>query len=334
MSNVTLAQWAQLEKQPLKKGIMLGIAMESVIGDLFPWRTIGGLSETGIRYDEVTTPDWIPLSGSISSKAANGKPLSFSVYQMAMHIDVPRLLETKADDVLERQSVRQTKLAIKGAAYQLNDAFVNGDQSSDPNQFEGINKLVASMDSAQTINSTEIDLTTTYSDALAESFFSAVDQSIYACEGHNPKYAFANSTALQKMESIGRQYKMRGNDFDWMSNVFDVGDIRQKLTTAATRPAFRYRGVPFYDLGKKSDQSTKVIGSTYTEGGSTAHGTRFFFVAVGDEDMEGLQAEPINTIDIGILEGTDVRRTRVTGTFGLACWGPRSIVKLQGVRVV
>lgn len=334
MANVTLAQWAQLEKQPLKKGIGLGIAMESVVGDMFAWRTIGGLSETGVRYDEVIVPDWIPLSGSISSKAANGKPLSFSVYQMALHIDVPRLLETKADDVLERQSVRQTKLAIKGAAYQLNDAFINGDQSSDPNQFEGVNKLVGTMDSGQTINSTEIDLTTTYSDAIAESLFFALDKGIYACEGHNPKYAFANSTFLQKMESIGRQYKIRGNDFNWNTAVFDIGDVRQKLSTAATRPAFTYRGIPFFDLGKKSDQSTLVIGNTYTEGGSTVHGTRVFFVAAGEDDLEGLQAEPINTVDIGILEGTDVRRTRVTGTFGLACWGPRSIVKVQGIRAV
>lgn len=334
MAAVTLAQWAQLEKQPLKKGIMLGLAMEGVVLDLLSWRSIGGLSETGVRYDEVTEPDWIPLGGAISSKTANGKPISFSVHQLAMHIDVPRLLEKKDADVLERQSVRQTKLALKGAAYKVNDAFINGDHSGDPNQFEGLNKLAAQLDSAQTIGATEIDLTGSYTDALAESLFYTLDQAIYQTEGHGPTAAFANDTFLLKMESIGRQYKLRGDNFNWESATFDVGDVRNKLTTKASRPAFKYRGVPFFDIGKKADQTTRIIGNTYTEGGSTAHGTRVFFVKYGEEDLEGLQAEPIDTTEIGMLEDTDVTRTRVTGTLGLACWGPRSITKVQGIRAI
>ena len=334
MATVTLAQWAQLEKQPLKKGIMLGLAMEGVILDLLSWRSIGGLSETGIRYDEVPEPDWIALDGAINSKAANGKPISFSVHQLALHIDVPRLLEKKDADVLERQSVRQTKLALKGAAYKVNDAFINGDQSGDPNQFEGLNKLVAQLDSSQTIGSTEIDLTASYTDAIAESLFYALDQGIYATEGHGPTAAFANSTFLLKMESIGRQYKLRGDNFDWNSATFDVGDVRSKISTKASKPAFKYRGVPFFDLGKKADQTTQIIGNTYTEGGSTAHGTRVFFAKYGEEDLEGIQAEPLDVVDIGILENKDVIRKRVLGTLGLACWGPRSITKVQGIRAI
>lgn len=334
MAAVTLAQWAQLEKQPLKKGVMLGIAMESVVADLLPWRTIDGLSETGVRYDEVIDPDFIPLGGAISSKAANGKPLSFGVYQMALHIDVPRLLESKSGDVLERQSVRQTKQALKGAAYKMNDTFVNGDQASDPNGFEGLNKLTAQLDSTQTLGATEIDMTASYTDAAAESLFYLLDQGIYATEGHNPKYAFANSDFLLKMESWGRQYKLRGDHFDWMKSPFDVGDVRSKLTTKASRPAFMYRGVPFYDIGKKSDQATKIIGNTYTEGGSTAHGTRVFMCSVGEEDLEGLQAEPLDVKEIGGLEATDVNRWRLNWVTGLGLWGPRSVTKIQGIRAI
>lgn len=331
MAAVSIAEWAQLEKQPLTKGILLGLAMESVVLDFMRWRTTGGLSETGVRYDEVPSPSWIPLGGAIASVKANAKPLSFTLHQMAMHIDVPRLLEKQARDVLERQSVRQTKLAIKGAAYLMNDQFINGDQSADPNGFEGLNKLVATLGSSQTIGSTEVDLTAAYSDAIAESLFFRLDQAIYACEGHNPSFALANDTFLLLMESFGRQYKMRGDHFDWMKNPFDVGDIRSKLTTKATRPAFTYRGVPFYDAGLKSDQSTRIIGNTYTEGGATATATRVFFVKEGEEDLEGMQAEPFSVTEIGLLEDTDMKRWRGTGAFGLGLWGPRSIVKVQGI---
>ena len=334
MAAVTLAEFAQLEKQPLKKGILLGLAMESVVLDLFRWRSIDGLSETGVRYDGVNEPDWIPLGGAIASKKTSGKPIAWSVYQMALHIDVPRLLEKQAGDVLQRQSVRQTQLSIKGAAYQMNNTFINGDQSADPNQFQGLNRLVAELDSGQTIGATEIDLTASYTDALAESLFFRLDEGIYAVDGHNPKRAFANSTFLRRMESFGRQSKMAGSHFNWMDAPFAVGDVRQTLATAATRPAFMYRNIPFYDLGKKADQSTLVIGDTYTEGGSTAHGTRIFLCADGEDQLEGIQAEPFDVKEVGPLEDTDTLRWRGSGTFGLALWNPRALVKIQGIRAI
>lgn len=334
MATITLAQAAQLETQPLRKGLMLGLAMESVVLDIMSWSTMKSLSVTGVRYDEVPSPDWIPLDGSISSKSANGKPISFSTYQLAMHIDIPRPLETLDADLKERQSVRQAKLAMKGAAYVVNDTFVNGDQGSDPNAFEGLNKLVAGLDSGQTIGATEIDLTASYTDAIAESLFYRLDQGIYACEGHMPSFALCNSTLLLAMESIGRQYKLRGDHFDWKTATFDIGDTRTKLSTKASRPAFTYRGIPFFDIGLKADQSTKIIGDTYTEGGSTAHGTRVFFVKQGEEDLEGLMSEQFDIRDIGILEDKDVIRKRASGILGLACWGPRSIAKVQGIRAI
>lgn len=337
---MTLAQYAQLEKQPLKKRVMLGLAMEGLIADIMSWRsTDGALSETGVRFDEVPTPDWVPLDGTISSKSANGKPIAWSVYELSMHIDIPKALDIANTNQLVRALDQQVTLATKGFAYVLNDTFINGDQASDANQFEGINKIVADLGSAQTVNSTEIDLTASYTDAIAESLFVALDQAIYATEGHMPSFAVANDTFLLKMESIGRQYKLRGDHFNWEDATFDIGDPRTTQRTKASKPAFKYRGIPFFDIGLKADQSTRIIGNTYTEGGSTAHGTRIFFVKLGEQDVEGIELSPLEVVDSasmsdGTIEDKNVRRKRMTHRPGLAVWGPRSIVKLQGVRAV
>lgn len=335
MATFTLAQYAQMEKQPLKKGLYLGLARESIVADFLDFRsTEGALSETGVRYDEVIAPDWIPLDGTINSKTANGHPLEYGVYEMAVHIDVPEALENANARTLERASVQQNKLAIEGAAYVINDTFVNGSQATDPNQFEGVNRLVALMSSAQTVGATEVDLTASYTDAIAESLFARLDQAIYQVQGHKPDFAIANSTFLLKLESISRQYKMRGNDFNWMDRPVAVGDVREKLQTKATKPAFMYKGIPFYDIGLQSDMSTKIIGDTYTEGGSSAHGTRIFFIKKGEDDVEGLEFSPLQVRDIGLLESKNNIRKRLTWRIGLAAWGPQSIVKVQGIRAV
>lgn len=335
MAVLTLAQYAQLSKVPLNKGIMMGISMEGLIADIMTWSgTDGRLVQQGVRFDEVITPDWIPLGGTISSKTANAKPLSFSVQEMALHIDVPAPLEDANTDQLERASVQQTMLAIKGAAYQLNDAFINGAHATDPNSIEGIDFLVGTMDTRQTVGASEIDLTASYTDALAESLFSRLDLGIWSCEGHQPTFAISNDSLLLKMESFARGYKLLGNTHDWLHDTYKIDDPRMSQRTASTRPAFVYRGVPFYDIGFKADQTTRVLLNTYTEGGSSAHGSRVYFVKIGEEDVQGLQLSPLQTINIGMLPDTDVIRKRIKWLPGLAIWGPRSVVKVQGIRAV
>lgn len=334
-TTLTLAQYAMLEKQPLKKGVMLGLAQEGVVADLFPWRSLGGaLSETGVRYDEVISPDWVTIGGTIASKSAQGKQLSFSVHKLAVHIDIPVELEDNNADQLERASARQGKLAIKGAAYALNDAFINGDQASDGNQMEGLNKMVASLDPAQTVGATEIDLTASYTDALAESLWFRLDQGIAQIDGHEPTAGFANRQTLTRIRSFMRQNKMMGVDFAWADMKFNIDDPRRTNSTASTRPAFLYQGIPMYDLGRKADQTTQVMLNTYTEGGSTAAGSRIFFVKQNDLNLEGISAGPLEIKDIGLLEATDVVRKRLTWLPGLANWGPRGIVKVQGLKVI
>ena len=330
----SLAQWAKLEKNPLKKGILIGLAQEGLIADLMTWRSIGGLNETGVRFDSVPSPAFIPLDGTIAEATVDGHPLTHSVYRLAHHIDIPVPLEDSTEDLIAKPSQKQTKLALKGAAYVINDRFVNGDQGTDPNGFDGIEKLVGNLASGQTIGSTEIDLTASYTSAIGQSLIDLIHQGMAACEGHMPTAAFANSDCLYQLERVLRREQLLGNDYNWKNAPLEVDDPRRSLNTATSKPAFMYRGVPFYDLGFKADQSTKIIGNTYTEGGSTAHGTRIYFIKQGPEDLEGIQNDPLHIMPIGVLESKDSYRFRLLWTLGLALWGPRSIVKCQGIRAI
>ena len=337
----TLAQYAKLEKQPLRKGVLIGLAQEGVIADLITWRNIPTLSETGTRYDAVPSPAFIPLDGTISESTVDGHQIQHSVYRLALHMDIPVPLEDNTTDLIAKPSAQQTKLAIKGAAYVINDQFINGDQGSNPDGFDGINKFVANLASAQTVNyapggtNTEIDLYTgPYTSAKGQALLDTMHQAMNACEGHMPTAAFANNEFLLAFESVLRKEQMMGLDYDWRDRALEVSDPRRSLNTASTKPAFSYRNVPFFNLGFKGDQSTRVIGNTYTEGGSTTgHGTRVFFIKQTEEDLEGIQNDPLQVRPIGLLQSKDSYRFRLTWTLGLALWGPRAIVKMQGIRV-
>jgi hypothetical protein len=91
--------------------------------------------------------------------------------------------------------------------------------------------------------------------------------------------------------------------------------------------------VPFYDAGVQADQSTRIIGNTYNEGGSSSAATRVFFVKLSPENLEGLQYSPPRMRKIGTLEDREVTRHRFIWDVGIGVWGHRSISKAQGIRV-
>ncbi len=327
---LSLVEWAMGQKEPLKKGVMLGITQESVVGDILDFRSTNSLRETGLRYDTVITPDFIPIDGTIPERSAKGKQLAWGVYEMAVHIDIPVILERA--EAVERPSTRQQMLAVKGAAYKLNDQFVNGDQATDPNGFDGIEKIIGNLASAQTVGATEIDISGAPTSAVMHSFMDRVDDAIQAIEGHKPTFGLCNDTFGSRFRSVLRREGLLGDNHDWVRNGFPFGTMRQTQRTATTEPLFVYQGIPFYDIGLKADQSTRVITNAYAEGGSSA-ATRAYLVKLGEDDVEGLQFSPPDMVNIGLLENKNNERWRYTHRVGLAVWGPRSLVKIAGVKV-
>ena len=327
----TLAQYASVEKEPLAKGMMLGIAQEGVVADIFPWRNIGTLSETGPRFDDVPDVGFVPLNGTISESTVDGHQISHAVYQLLHHIDIPVPLEQATAGVLQRPSQTQLMLAKKGAAYKVNDQFINGDQGTDPNGFNGLNKIIGNLASAQTVGASQLDISagSNHEDALDR-----IHIGMHGVDGHQPTAGFANSQFLLRFESVLRQTDALGLSYNWKNASLEVNDPRNTQTTASQRPAFMYRGIPFYDLGVKADQTTQVILNTYTDGGlGSSDNTRVFFVKEGTDNLEGIQFRPLSVDEIGMLESKDNYRWRLKWILGLAPWGPRCAVKVIGLKV-
>lgn len=327
----TLADHAAAQTEKLKKGVYLGIIQEGVIPDILSFSSTSGLSKTGVRYDGVNEPDFIPINGTIAEKSQRGKNLSFGVYELALHLDIPEPLE-RDDGVIEKPSTRQAMLALRGAAYKVNDQFVNGDQAVDPNGFEGIVKILGNLAAAQTVGATEIDISGAPTDAVIQSFIDRIDEAIDAIDGHKPTFALCNRQFGLRARSMFRRADLLGNDEDWIRDGFPFGDQRKTLQTKSTDPMFIYQKIPFYDLGVRADQTTQIITNAYAEGGS-ATATRLFFVKAGEDNVEGLQRTPPSITDVGMLHDKNVRRRRFLWDLGLGVWGSRSLSLAAGIKV-
>lgn len=334
---LSLAEHLVTETNPLRKGVFLGLTRASVIADMISWSSVNSLSTSGVRYDGVIRPEWNALNAPFVEKTIRGKNLSYGVYRMGAHIDIENPLE-RDQGVKERPSTRQTKQTILGAAYVMNDTFVNGDQAGNPNQFEGIEKILGNLGSSQNIGSSEIDvrLSQNPNDATIYSLFERLDEAIDAINGGEPDFALINRQTGLVIRSLMRRIKLPGDHYDWVKGM-PFSDIRKTYRTAATRPMFVYNNCPFFDIGNVVDEAgneTAIIGNTYSEGGSS-NATRIFFVKQGADDLEGLQYQPMTIKKIAdTLESKDVQRHRMTWMVGLGAWSKDCVSAARGIRVI
>lgn len=328
----TLNQYATVEKDPLAKGLMLGIAQEGVVADLLSWRTINALSETGTRYDSVPQVGFVPLDGTIPERTVDGKQINHPVFQILHHIDIPKPLEDLSGPTIERASVTQLNLTKRGVAYLVNNQFINGDPGSDPNGFPGLNKIVGTLSSTQTQTpGSQIDIS---GSSNGQAAVDLIHQGMNYVDGHMPTAGFGDIQFLLRFESVLRQLTLLGNDYNWKAAALTVDDPRPIGSAASKRPSFEYRGIPFYDLGYQYDQTTQVILNTYTDGGlGSSDNTRLYFINEGGDNLEGIQAQTLQTEGPIMLPDKDNYRWRVKWIVGLADWGPRSVTKCIGLKV-
>lgn len=333
---LTLAEHVVAQTDPLKKGVFLGMSQACLVGDLMSWKSIGALQTSGVRYDGVIRPEWNALNDDFVEKTVKGKNLAYGVYRMGVHIDIENPLE-RDDGVKERPSTRQTMLAVKGAAYELNNVFINGDQASNPNQFEGIEKIIGNMASSQTIGSSELDIRPSASptDATLQAFVDRIDEAIDAVNGRKPDFALCSRRFGLTARGVFRRLQLAGDNYNWVKGM-PFSDIRQTLRTASTKPMFVYNDVPFYEIGPAVDEAgaeTDIIGNTYNEASSTS-ATRVYFVKQGEHDLEGLQFSALSMKKIrDTLENKDVQRHRLTWIVGLGAWSKDCLSVAKGIRV-
>uniref|UniRef100_A0A6M3KK16 Putative capsid protein n=1 Tax=viral metagenome TaxID=1070528 RepID=A0A6M3KK16_9ZZZZ len=316
----SLAEFAKIEKDTLRKSVLDTLVMEIVMGDAIPWETIGKMSTTVVRYQDLPSIGFRKLNEGYAEGAGHLEQSVENIALMGVYLDTDKVLARSKNTIADARAIQQT-MGLKGMAYKFNDKFFNGNPLSDPEEFKGLSKRIDDL-YTEGFTGQYIDNAGTAGDGILLSsterhnFLDHLDQLIYAIKGHKPDALYMNSDCLLALRSLLRREQLLMTTKDQFDRVVDM-----------------YGSIPMKDVGVGADQITEIITSTETlEDAGAAESTSIYAVRYGiGEFMWGIQVYPLETDDKGLLDDKPVYRTEVDWPLGLAIADPYSVARLYAI---
>lgn len=317
----TLAELSKIETDTLRKSVIDGLLMESNLMEKIPWETIGQLATTVVRYKSLPSIGFRKVNEAYSESTGKLEQKTETISLMGVDIDTDKAIARSKNTIADARAIMQT-MALKGVAYKFNDKFINGDPSSDEEEFKGIKERVDAVVN-EGYTDQKIDNAGTSGDGIllssseSHNFLDKLDKLIYAIKGHKPDMLLMNQKCLLAVRSLLRREKLLNNSADMFG-----------------RPVDMYDTVPLIDIGVKEDQVTEIITNTETTAGASGgtECTSIYAVRFGiGEYLWGIQEYPLETEDLGELQTAPVYRTRVDWPLGLALVDPRCVARLYNI---
>lgn len=305
---MTLAEMANMEKDPLLKGIYEQLMDTTFLMEKVPFATVGELQRKIDRWKDLPGVGWRRVNEGYTESTGTIEQLMETLQIMGGDFDIDRVI-LEAKNLITDPRALQLKMKLRAMAYEFNDVFINGDQAVSPKKFDGLKVRVAALPASQTI-ATSCDITRANRTTNAHLFLDLLDEGFAAIEGGKPDLIVMNKSVKLAFKSILRRADLLDHTRDRFDRKIDA-----------------YDGVPFVDLGFKADQSSYVIDDDFD---GVANNTSIFLLKFGAEEyLGGLQMHDIKTTDIGELEDKPVKRMRIEWPVGLAIWNPRSVVRIK-----
>jgi hypothetical protein len=305
---MTLADAANLEKDPMLKGIYEGLMETTFLMEKIPFATIGELQRKIDRWKDLPGVGWRRVNEGYTESTGTTEQIMESLSIMGGEFDIDTIILEQKNLITDPRAL-QLKMKLRAMAYEFNDVLINGDQAVNPKAFDGLKVRVAGLPATQTID-TACDITRANRTANAHLFLDLLDEAFSNIEGGKPDIMLMNKSVKLAFKSILRRADLLDHTKDRYDRKIDA-----------------YDGVPFIDLGYKADQSSWVIDDDFD---GVTNNTSIFLLKFGAEEyMSGLQMHDIRTKDIGDLEGKPAKRMRLEWPVGLAIWDPRSVVRFK-----
>jgi len=288
----TLAEFAKIEKDTLRKSVLNTLLMEIKVGDKAPWETIGALSTKIVRYQDLPSIGFRKLNEGYAEGTG--------------HLE-QKAIERAKNTIGGTARGIQQDMALLGMAYKFNDKFINGNTAVDPEEFNGlatrINALVLEGFTGQYIdNAGTAGDGMNLSTAERHNFLDHLDQLIYSIKGHK-------CDALRRETLLSHAADQFGRMIDLYRGIpmLDMGVKADQTTEIIT--------------------STETLEDEALEESTSIYAMRF---GIG-QFLWGIQEYPLETDDKGLLEDKPVYRTEVDWPLGLAQADPYSIARLYGI---
>ncbi len=293
---LTLAEATKLSNDVLLAGVIETIISESPVLQAMPFIEIVGNGLTYNRENTAPTVSFFDVGDTWTESTPTFTQVNAPLKILGGDADVDNFLSSTRSNIQDLEAAI-VQLKAKAVQQKFDDTFINGNSTTDPKAFDGIDKLAGSTQTVS-MGTNGGSLTLEKLDELGDTV-----------KGGKPTILIMSKRSRRKITSLGR--------------AAGSGIVESDLNQLGQRVQF-YDGIPIgisdwisdaQTVGSNTDTST-IYALEFGEGG-----------VVGLTGPSGLQVERV-----GSLETKDATRTRVKWYVSLALFNNLKLAKLIGVR--
>lgn len=330
---LTLAQYTLMSNEPLVQRVGMSLLEEDSILNELPLVTQQTLIANGVRFqgDALPTVNWAKINEEPTVVNATPTPFQEQVYLIRNAIDTDKKLVQAQGQIADPRGIR-LEAYLRSVRLDVNDKFINNSHTTgDSDAFVGIRARLDDptrygCESELKIDAGAVDMSQSGMTATtANNFLEYVDtllDYLGASDGGGV-VLYMNDTMKRRFARAIRVLGA-GAGFTTSQDGFD-------------RPVDRYKGAVVRNIGRKKDQSTRIITSTETAAGADGASTHTSIYAVryGESYLTGWQFEDLGSsvMDLGLLNNGVTYRTVIDWAVGLYQAHTRSVGRLYGIKV-
>lgn len=300
---LTLLETAKLTPNPLRDGIVQIVVNDNVVLEIMPFVDIGGSAHLFNREGTLPTVGFRAVNEGYTEGTGTLVPVQepLTIFGGDSDYDVALVKWNQG----AANGLRATHDAMKAKSASLTwlKNFFDGDKTTDPKSFDGLNKRLGASQviSAQTGGG---PLT-----------LELLDEMIDAVQGQ--------ATVLLMNKWMRRKITRLAN------NTASVSQARDALGRVVTT----YGGIP---IGVIEDDATgtEILGFDEDDGQSNFDTASIYALRVGLDTLYGIQTEALQVRDLGELDSAPVYRTRIEWLQSFVLAHPKAAARLRHINKV
>jgi hypothetical protein len=305
---LTIVEAAKLNPgDVLRSSIVEMYARTSDVLRTLPFQDIPGNALKYNREDTLPGVGFRGVNEAFPESVGVLNPITESLAIAGGDLDVDRFIVQTMG--INQRSV-QEGMKVKALAHRWTLAFLKGDSSADPREFDGLQRRIP-VGSSQLLDAGA----TSGGDALSlfklDTLISRVD---------TPTHLIMNKTMAMRLAQAARNTAV-GGFITW-----DPSEFGQRVLS--------YNAIPILQVEEDSTGTAILPFTEANPGGGAAASTSIYAVSFGDGALVGIQNQGVDVRDLGELETKPVLRTRVEWYAGIACYSGKAMARLRGIKDV
>ena len=303
---LTIVEAAKLNPgDVLRSAIVEMYARNSDILRVLPFESIAGNALKYNREEILPGVGFRGVNEGFTESVGVLNPITESLVIAGGDLDVDRFI---VQTMGPNQRSVQESMKVKALAHRWTLAFIKGDSSADPREFDGLQRRIP-VGSSQLIDAGATSGGDALSLFLLDTLIARVD---------DPTHLLMNKTMSLRLAQAARNTAV-GGFISWEPNEFGMR-------------VMQYNGLPIL-LADEDNTGAQILPfSEANPGGGAAASTSLYCLSLGGGRMVGIQNGDVDVRDLGELETKPVLRTRVEWYAGTAIFQGKSVARLRGVK--